>query len=144
MTEIRYITTTTGTELIDTYDIPSIHAVKYNITVVTPTRNQTTVMETSSNGVEAYNVLNSFTSDNANPIDFQVSIVDYEMNVNIESTEANSLVIINKEELTTTLYGENTQSGKLIFNNEGFGMDVESSLPTITVREKIIIFGMLQ
>lgn len=135
MTEFSYYADTSGFQVIDTYDIPSTHRVVYEFTVINPTRTQTSRMEVSSDGLDCYEILNSFTADDSAPIDFTSYIDGYVGQIAVDSIENNTNILIKRTDYPTERYGENTQSGRIIHHTEGFGMEIGGSYPSVTVRE---------
>jgi len=138
MTKIRLVTGTPGIYSIDTIDIPNFHKVNYEVTIITPTINQYSYLECSSDGNECYQTLESFTSDNSAPIFIETNCENFSSNIIITTTEENNFIIANRVDFSTSNYGENTNIGKLIKHTSGYGIDWESSANTVLVRSPLI------
>jgi len=69
MTDIIYQSTNTDFQTIDTFELPELHSINYEIHIITPTEDQVSSLSVIHDGVTTSEIQKSFTQTNTAPID---------------------------------------------------------------------------
>lgn len=133
-----YISSNTDNQVIDTFDIGGTQSASYKVQYYSNSVISHSYLTLVTDGIEIYENQEALVSTNTLPLEFTTNIDranNYIGQIKVIPSSNNMTFNIEKSIVEANLYAEHTNSGRLILNEEGFGIDFQSTSNNVTIRQ---------
>lgn len=130
-TEITYISSNTSLQVIDTFDVPTVSSIKYEIQIASNTEISTSTFSVTHDGTSTSEFQMGISDTGTRPIEITSDITDYVGYIRATPNYDVTTFKMVRTDVLCNNYSENTMSGKTILSNTGFGINFTHDNATV-------------
>lgn len=132
MTTIK--SSNTDNQVIENFDLGKYQSVQYRVQTKSKDYTCDSNINIVHDGVNSFITQDCISLPELIPQEFDFDLSNYIGEIKTSPNYANSQFTLNSNKIESQLYGEHLLSGRIILGEEGFGVDLESAMPSITIR----------
>lgn len=130
-TEITYISSNTDLQVIDTFDVPTVSSIKYEIQIASNTEISTSTFSVTHDGTSTSEFQMGISDTGTRPIEITSNITNYIGYIKATPNQDITTFKMVRTDMLCNLYSENTVSGKTILGDTGFGVSFDTNSATV-------------
>lgn len=130
-TEITYISSNTSLQVIDTFDVPTVSSIKYEIQIASNTEISTSTFSVTHDGTSTSEFQMGISDTGTRPIEITSDITDYVGYIRATPNYDVTTFKMVRTDVLCNNYSENTMSGKTILGDIGFGVSFDTNSATV-------------
>lgn len=127
-------TSNTNLQILDSFDLGEYQSIEYEIQSYSNNYMSESKINIVHDGVDIFDTQQGSSLPPLQSHEFISSIDNYTGNISVSPRANNTTFNVKSNKIAANLYGEHLRSGRLILDDSGFGIDLQSSSQNITIR----------